>query len=96
MNPRLLELREQRGLLRARCAAQRQAVAADSTGLERLCAAGDRVRQGALWVRQHPQIVGGAAALMVLLKPSRLWRWGRRGLAVWQTWRTLQSRFFPG
>lgn len=95
MNPRLLELREQRGALRARCAAQRQALAVDSSGLQQLCALGDQVHQGVAWVRHHPQVVGGAVALLVLLKPGRLWRWGRRGLTLWQTWHTLRRRFFP-
>ncbi|MGB4467235.1 MAG: YqjK family protein [Azovibrio sp.] len=94
MNPRLLELREQRGVLRARCAAQRQAVALDSAGLQSLCALADRVQQGAGWVRRHPQVVGGVAALLVLLKPRRFWRWGRRGLIAWQTWRSLRRRLF--
>ncbi|WP_303784479.1 YqjK-like family protein [Azovibrio restrictus] len=94
--PRLLELREQRGALRARCALQRQSVAAHAGAVRQLCDAADQVRAGAAWLRQHPQVVGGAVALLVLLKPSRLWRWGRRGLVAWQTWRSLRSRLFSG
>lgn len=96
MHARLLELREARGALRARCALQRAAFAAHADGLRQLCLAADRVRAGTTWLRQHPAALGGALALLVLIKPARLWRWGRRGFFAWQTWRSLRSRFFAG
>jgi hypothetical protein len=94
MNLRLLELREQRGLLRARCAAQRQALAEHSLVLEQACAAVDRVRAGAGWIKRHPGAVGVIAAFLVALKPRRVWRWGRRALFFWQGWRALKRRLF--
>ncbi len=92
MNPRLLELREQRGALRARCAAQRHALAVHGEALKRVCSVADRLRAGLHWVRQNPAVVGVAATALVLMKPSRAWRWGRRALWAWQGWRALRQR----
>lgn len=94
MNPRLLELMERRGELRARCAAQRQAIAADSEPLIKLFAVADQVHAGASWLRQNPAVVGVAAAVLVVLRPRRAWRLGRRGLMLWQGWRAVRQRLF--
>ncbi len=31
-----------------------------------------------LWAQQHPQWVAGGVALLLVLGPQRLWRWGGR------------------
>lgn len=92
MNPRLLELREQRGILRARCAVQRSAIVAHSTPLLPLFGAADQVRSGVSWVRQHPAVVGIALGILVVLKPRRVWNLGRKGFVFWQLWRNLRRR----
>ncbi|MDR1890088.1 MAG: YqjK-like family protein [Zoogloeaceae bacterium] len=93
MNPRLLELREQRGQLRARCAAQREAFAAThGVVLARVCAVADTAQSGARWLKHHPGVVGVAALLLVIRKPIRLWRWGRRAYSAWRGWRALRQR----
>jgi hypothetical protein len=43
-------------------------------------------------LRRNPLVVGAAALVLVLLKPARLWRWGRRSLFVWQGWRALRQK----
>jgi hypothetical protein len=91
MNRRLLELREQRGLLRARCDAQRQALAAThGVALARVCKAADTAREGADWLKRHPALVGAVAMLLVIRKPIRLWRWSRRAYSAWRGWRALR------
>jgi hypothetical protein len=92
MNPRLLELREQRGVLRAHCAAQRQLLAEHGVVLERACYVFDQARTGTGWIKRHPGIVGAAVALLVVLKPRKVWRWGQRAFWVWQGWRALRQR----
>jgi hypothetical protein len=92
MNRRLLELREQRGRLLARCESQRAAFAAThGAPLARVCAVVDTARAGADWVKRHPGAVGLSAALRVIRKPIRLWRWGGRVYNVWRSWRTLRQ-----
>ncbi len=95
MNPRLLELREQRGALLARCAIQRGAMAEHGQAVAELCEKLDQVRSGTRWVKRNPGVVGALVAGLVILKPSRAWRWGKRGLLLWQGWRSLRQRFFP-
>lgn len=92
MNQRLLELREARGRLRSRCQAQRLQLAEHTQGLQTLCAAADQVRAGTDWLRQNPIPVGAAVVFLMLLRPSRAWRWGKRALWVWQGWRALRKR----
>ncbi|MDR0672338.1 MAG: YqjK-like family protein [Zoogloeaceae bacterium] len=95
MNPRLLELREERGLLRARCARQRRELAAQYTPvLRQVCTLADRVKAGRDWVRRHSLLVSGAAALFVLARPARLrsiWRLARWGQSLWRGWRGLSG-----
>lgn len=94
MNPRLLELREARGALRSRCQVQRQQLAEHSQGLEKLCDLGDQIRSGSDWLRQNPLVVAGAVAALVVARPGRAWRWGKRVLWAWQGWRALRKRLF--
>jgi hypothetical protein len=92
MNPRLLELREERGLLRARCAEQRRALAAHVPVLQQACALADRVKAGRDWIRRHPVLASSVAALLVLARPARLrwiWRLARWGQGMWRGWRGL-------
>jgi hypothetical protein len=91
MISRLLELREQRGQLCARCDAQREAFAATyGAPLARVGAAADTARAGVDWVKRHPGVVGLVAALLVIRKPIRLWRLGRRAYGAWRGWRALR------
>jgi hypothetical protein len=91
MNRRLLELREQRGRLLARCESQRAAFAAThGAPLARVCAVADAACAGADWVKRHPGAVGLIAALLVIRKPIRLWRWSHRTYSAWRAWRALR------
>ncbi|MDR0736194.1 MAG: YqjK-like family protein [Zoogloeaceae bacterium] len=94
MNLRLLELREQRGLLRARCAEQRRALTQYASVLQQTCALADKVKAGRNWIKRHPLLVGGAAALLVFAKPARLrwiWRLARWSQGLWRGWRGLAN-----
>lgn len=91
MITRLLELREQRGQLCARCEAQRDAFAAThGASLARVFSVADTARSGAGWVERHPGVVG-LVALLLIRRPRRLWRWGKRAFVVWRGWRALRT-----
>lgn len=92
MNPRLLELAARRGELRARCAAQREALAAHAWPLENALAAADRAALGVDWLKRHPAAVGAAALGLALARPRRAWAWAKRGFFLWQGWKALQAK----
>lgn len=99
MQKRLIELGEQRGRLRERIAQQRSALARDVQPLlaplalpGRLAAA---LRQGRDFLVAHPYLAGSAAVGLLVLKPRWMWRWARRGLLAWRTWRSVR-RLVPG
>jgi hypothetical protein len=50
----------------------------------------DRVRDAVWWLRQRPWLVGAGVATAVALRPSRAWRWFRRGWSLWRLWRRLR------
>lgn len=52
-----------------------------------------------LWAQQHPQWVAGGVALLLVLRPRRVWRWGGRLFGVLQIarqvmpmWQRLSAR----
>lgn len=92
MNPRLLELAHRHGALQARIVAQRQALATQLPPIEAALAVGDSALEGVDWLKHHPGVVGAAVAALVLARPSRVWRWGRRGFFLWQGWRSLREK----
>ncbi|MDR2165771.1 MAG: YqjK-like family protein [Zoogloeaceae bacterium] len=95
MNVRLLELREQRGVLRTRSAQQRDALAQHVSVLGPVFTVADTFRNGAQWVRRHPVFVGTFVVVCVILKPHRIWRvarWSCRIYALRNGWRALRAR----
>lgn len=95
MENRLIELGLQRGRLQERIAAQRATLATQLRPLVGAVEATDqalvKVRLGIDYVKHHPAQVGVAVALLALLKPKGVWRWGRRSFVAWQLWKKAQK-----
>ena len=96
MDKRLAQLRREQVQLIERIASERAVLADQLAPLQKLIAAGDRAA-GWLdgltrYLRRHPLPVLIAAAALVLFKPKGAWRWAKRGLFVWRTWRALRAR----
>ncbi|MFN3884155.1 MAG: YqjK family protein [Rhodocyclaceae bacterium] len=88
MNRIELALEKQR--LHLEAASQRIALGEHLQGLTPLFDAADRLRDGARWVRRHPEIVAAGIALLAAARPRTrrfLWRWGKRAYLAWQIWR---------
>jgi YqjK-like protein len=92
----LLRRREQ---LVARSAALRGDLVTQAGRLAPLGLVSGGANRALAWVQQHPQWVLGGVALVLVLRPHRLWRWGGRLLAAWQVvrqamplWRRLSAR----
>lgn len=96
MNARRLELAKRRGVLEAHIAAQREAMALHTQPLAAAVAVIDQGLAGVAWLKRHPLAVGGAVALLAVLKPRRAWRWTRRVIFVWRGWQKLHSSLLGG
>lgn len=92
MNDKRLELAVRHGALRARIAQQRADFSHQAAPLAALLAQGDSALRGADWLKHHPAAIVAAVAAVVVARPSRAWRWAKRGLFVWRGWQTLRQR----
>jgi YqjK-like protein len=87
MADRYRELELERERLLARSGQLRVQLGAQSSVLRNPLTLADKVRAGARWLRQHPEVPLGALAVLVVLRPVRLVRWSGRLLWGWQLWR---------
>jgi hypothetical protein len=85
---RRLQLRRER--LRLRSAELRLTVGEHARVLEAPLALADQVRAGAAWLRANPEWPLGALALLVVLRPRRVFRWAGRLYWGWSLWRRGQ------
>ena len=77
-------------MLLQRSAVQRQMLAIQARQI--MAPAGrvaDRVRAGGQWVRAHPALVAGAAALMLAWRPKAVLGLAARSLGLWSTVRRV-------
>lgn len=84
-----LALRKQR--LQLQSAAQRDALVSAGAGLLPILTAADRVRDGARWLGCHPEWVAGGVVVMLVARPSVVFRWARRSFFAWQAWRRVSQ-----
>jgi len=91
MNPKYIELATRHGALKARIDEQRRTLARHAVPLEAAMARGDAVLKGVDWLKHHPAAVGVAVFVAVVARPSRAWRWARRGLFLWRGWQAIRN-----
>lgn len=89
MSPAAVELALRKQRLLWQSASQRDALAAAAAGLAPAFAVADAVRDGARWLRRHPEWVAGTAVALLVARPRFIWRWLRRGFLGWQLWRKV-------
>lgn len=92
MNERRLRLALARERLVERSRRLRQETADQSAVLDPLLSTMDSVRNGAAWVRTHPQVLAAAVVGFALVRPRRVWRWGMRLWGAWRVLGALQQR----
>lgn len=96
MNQELIDLAVERGRLIERISNQRQQVEREwrpvGDALRTADYAVARIRQGGDYVKEHPEVVAIGVAVLVVVKPRRVWRWSKRAYVVWRTWRTLRRQ----
>ncbi|MBI2307033.1 MAG: hypothetical protein HYU78_06980 [Rhodocyclales bacterium] len=96
MEKNLIELSLQRGRLQERIAAQRATLATQLRpivgALETTDQALATARRGIDYMKQHPGQVGAAVAVLAVLRPKGVWRWGRRTFVAWSLWKKIRTR----
>lgn len=96
MTNRQIELALKRGRLLERIASQRATLAAQAVPIGRALEKTDRAiavgRAGIDYVKHHPGQVGAAVAILAILQPKRVWRWGRRAFVAWGIWKKVRDR----
>jgi YqjK-like protein len=81
------ELAVRRETLRLRSGLLRDRLAGEVQALQAPLAWADRAVDAALWLRRHPEWPVGLAAVLLVVRPRILLRWGTRGWAAWRLWR---------
>lgn len=85
-----LALRQRQLLMRS--AALRASIADQAVVLDAPFAIADRVNTGARWVwRERIVLIGGAAVVLLLLRPRRVLRLARFGWWAWRKTRRVQA-----
>lgn len=96
MNQELIDIAVQRGRLLERISNQRQALGQQLQPLGETLLIADRViatvHNGSRYLKENPEVVTVAVAVLVVLEPRRVWRWSKRGFFVWRTWRALRTQ----
>lgn len=99
MQPRLIELHQQRGRLQERIAQQRASLRQQLAPVRGVLEVPQRIlkvkQEGIALARKHPLIVGGVIVALVVLRPRTVLRWAGRALGAWRTWRSV-SGMIPG
>ena len=91
MNPATLELALKKQRLQIAGDTLRKDFGRHAGGLRPVFSGADVAVDAAYWLRAHPQVVVAAGVALLVAKPSRVWRWGRRAFVGWQAWRKLRA-----
>ena len=86
-------LRNRERLL-ARCAAQRDELAALTRQLDGPIRIADRGIAGVHYLRAHPVVAGGVVALLAAMQRRNLLKWAQRGFVAWRAYRAFRASTF--
>jgi hypothetical protein len=96
VNPqRAAALARRQQLLLVRSSELRGQLARDAQGWQAPLALADRVHAGWRWLCGHPEAPLAAAAVLLVLRPRRVLRWGWRLWSGWRLWQRLQRQWPP-
>ena len=91
MNAAALELALRKQRLQIASESLRDDFGRFAAGLAPAFGTADCAVEGARWVGRNPQVVVAAGVALLVVRPSRAWRWARRALIGWQAWRRLRE-----
>ena len=91
MNAATLELALKKQRLQIASEGLRTEVGQCAAALAPVFSTADCVVDGVRWLRSNPEFVVGAGVVLIVARPKRAWRWGRRIFIGWQAWRKLRG-----
>ncbi|MDP1612729.1 MAG: YqjK family protein [Sulfuritalea sp.] len=91
MNPAALELALRKQRLQIAGDSLRKDFGRFASGLTPVFGAADYAVEGARWLKRNPELMVAAGVALVVVRPGRAWRWGRRAFLGWQAWRKLRE-----
>jgi hypothetical protein len=83
MNQGDLDLALKKQRLQLRSALLRRQMSAHAAGIAPIGTAADRVQAAVAWLRAHPLLPIAAAVALIVARPRRALRWGRRAFSLW-------------
>lgn len=86
-----LELALKKQRLQIAGEALRRDVAHHATGLTPVFTGADVAVEVVRSLRRHPQVVVAVGVALIVARPKRAWRWGRRAFVGWQAWRRWRN-----
>lgn len=87
----IAEIRARREQITSDIARQRIRLGTHYAGLAGAAGVAERGIGALTWLKNHPLYVGGAAALLVALRPKRMFRLAGKGLAAWRTFTLVRG-----
>lgn len=97
MNERRLALALRQQVLLQRSEQGRTALASMLGPVRQPLALADRLLSAVSWLRAHPEGLLAAVAVLAVLRPRRVWRWGLRLWSGYRLWRRAQVALWgPG
>lgn len=61
------------------------------TGVSPVLTIADRLCDGLLWLRKHPQVFIAVGMALIVSRRKRALGWARRAFIVWRLWRKLRG-----
>ncbi|OIQ88178.1 hypothetical protein GALL_299500 [mine drainage metagenome] len=92
MNDKLQRLAERRERLVAQALAQRVTLAQNIEPWRLPLARADQGLAALRFIKRHPALIAGGSVMLVVLQPSHLWKWLRRGWVTWWIMHDLRDR----
>jgi hypothetical protein len=87
----LVDIRERRERITTTIGEQRSRLGAHYAGLAGAARVAERGIGVIEWLKQRPLYVGGAAALLVALRPRRMIRLAGKGVAAWRAFTLVRG-----
>lgn len=91
MSRTLLDLALQKQRLQMQSDLLREEWRGHVAGLAPVFCTGDRIAKGVRWLRDRPPLLIGGAVALLVARPRLLFRWTRRTIMAWRSWRRLRG-----
>jgi len=95
MDPKTLELALRKQRVQLASERLRNELINHLDGISPILHTADRLRDGARWLKKHPQVFIATGMAFIVVRPGRALGWVRRAFIGWQVWRRLRGSSAP-